>query len=285
MTKRGSEAEQEGFASDGKYRNKKRVLVLSSRGITARYRHLVEDLRKLLPHQKKDSKFDAKGDLSAINEIADVKSCNFCLYFEARKRQDLYMWVSKQPTGPSVKFHVSNVHTMDELKLTGNCMLGSRPLLSFDAAFDVRPETKLMKELLSEIFSTPRGHPKSKPFVDRIMSFFFLDGKIWIRNYQITDASDEGRLEKRAERQNEELTTLTEIGPRFVLTPIRVFGSAFGGRTIYSNSAFVSPNAIRSESNKRHGERYSERVQAKQDLKRRKLDHALPRDELQDVFK
>ncbi len=24
------------------------------------------------------------------------------------------------------------VHTMDELKLTGNCLLGSRPLLSFD---------------------------------------------------------------------------------------------------------------------------------------------------------
>jgi len=25
------------------------------------------------------------------------------------------------------------VHTMDELKLSGNCLLGSRPLLSFDA--------------------------------------------------------------------------------------------------------------------------------------------------------
>ena len=27
---------------------------------------------------------------------------------------------------------MSTVHTMDELKLTGNCLLGSRPLLSFD---------------------------------------------------------------------------------------------------------------------------------------------------------
>ena len=25
------------------------------------------------------------------------------------------------------------VHTMDELKLTGNCLLGARPLLSFDS--------------------------------------------------------------------------------------------------------------------------------------------------------
>ena len=32
-----------------------------------------------------------------------------------------------------------NVHTMDELKLTGNSMLGSRPLLNFDAKFDQTP--------------------------------------------------------------------------------------------------------------------------------------------------
>lgn len=38
-----------------------------------------------------------------------------------------------------VRFHVLNVHTMDELKLTGNSMLGSRPLLNFDAKFDQTP--------------------------------------------------------------------------------------------------------------------------------------------------
>ena len=32
------------------YTNKQRVLILSSRGITARYRHLMEDLKKLIPH-------------------------------------------------------------------------------------------------------------------------------------------------------------------------------------------------------------------------------------------
>lgn len=37
------------------------------------------------------------------------------------------------------RFHVLNVHTMDELKLTGNSMLGSRPLLNFDAKFNQTP--------------------------------------------------------------------------------------------------------------------------------------------------
>ena len=30
-------------------------------------------------------------------------------------------------------------------------------------------------------------------------------------------------------------TSLTEIGPRFVLTPIRIFEGAFGGPTVFSN--------------------------------------------------
>lgn len=41
------------FVSDGTYRNKQRVLLFSSRGITSRFRHLMADLRQLIPHHKK----------------------------------------------------------------------------------------------------------------------------------------------------------------------------------------------------------------------------------------
>lgn len=44
------------FKSDGAYRNKQRVLIFSSRGVTSRSRHLIEDMRKLIPHHKKDVK-------------------------------------------------------------------------------------------------------------------------------------------------------------------------------------------------------------------------------------
>lgn len=272
------------FVSDGRYRNKQRILLVASRGITARHRHLLEDVRKLLPHHKKDGKFDAKHKLNALNEICDVKSCNGCVYLEARKRADLYMWIARTPHGPSVKFHVSNIHTMDELKLTGNCMLGSRPLLSFDSAFDEAPHFRVMKAILSETFGTPRGHPKSKPFVDRVMSFFAADGKIWVRNYQIVDESDEGKLDARAARRDQELTTLVEIGPRFVLTPIRIFQAAFGGATLYANDAFVSPNARRAELRRKDGEKYVARTTAKRDMQERREANVLPKDELSSVF-
>jgi ribosome biogenesis protein BRX1 len=166
--------------SDGRYRNKQRCLVLCSRGVTARYRHLLEDLRTLLPHHKKESKLDpgSEGAARAVNDIAEIRGCSSVLFLECRKRQDAYLWMGKQPSGPSVRFHVSNIHTMDELRLTGNCMKGSRPVLSFDESFGRLDHLKILKELFVDTFGTPRGHPKSKPFVDRVMAFYYADNKV-----------------------------------------------------------------------------------------------------------
>lgn len=168
--------------SDGKYRNKQRCLVLCLRGATARYRHLLEDLRTLLPHHKKESKLDPgkSGMAAAVNDIAEMRSCNTVVFMECRKRQDAYLWlgVVGKTRGPSAKFHLTNVHTMDELRLTGNCMKGSRPILTFDESFDRVGHLKLLKELFTDIFGTPRGHPKSKPFVDRVMAFYYADKKV-----------------------------------------------------------------------------------------------------------
>ncbi|KAL3914911.1 MAG: hypothetical protein SGILL_005890 [Bacillariaceae sp.] len=168
--------------SDGKYRNKQRCLVLCLRGATARYRHLLEDLRTLLPHHKKESKLDPgkSGMASAVNDISEMRGCNTVVFLECRKRQDAYLWVGNvgKTRGPSAKFHMTNVHTMDELRLTGNCMKGSRPILTFDESFGRLGHLKLLKELFTDVFGTPRGHPKSKPFVDRIMAFYYADKKV-----------------------------------------------------------------------------------------------------------
>lgn len=41
-------------------------------------------------------------------QVADLKGCSSVLFFEARKKQDCYLWISKAPAGPCVKFHVAN---------------------------------------------------------------------------------------------------------------------------------------------------------------------------------
>ncbi len=238
-------------SSGSMYKNKQRVLILASRGITARYRYLLEDLKKIIPHHKKDSKLDSKGDIMVVNEIAEMKSCNQVLYLECRKRRDLYMYLGGTPGGPSAKFQVTNIHTMDELKLTGNCMAGSRPLLNFDSKFDSSPHWQLMKGLFTNAFNTPRGHPKSKPFVDRVMSFFIMKNNIWVRNYQIVDTT-----EKTSGSGSSGAHHLVEIGPRFVLIPIRVFNDSLGGATLYQNPSYVTPNEERAAVKRGKGDEY-----------------------------
>ena len=145
--------------------------------------------------------------------------------------------------------------------MTGNCLMGSRPLLVFDKAFDSSPELQVAKEMFKGVFTVPRGHPKSKPFVNHIMSFFIVDGRIWIRNYQITERGhNEKEAEKFAKRGNEPV--LTEIGPRMVLEIIRIFDDSFTGKTLYENPDFITPTASRSLEKKKKSGSYAKRMKA-----------------------
>jgi ribosome biogenesis protein BRX1 len=65
-----------------------------------------------------------------------------------------------------------------------------------------------------------------------------------VRNYQILNKSERGEGKD---------TSLIEVGPRFVLVPIRIFNGSFGGATIYQNASFVSPNEERSTQKKFKG--------------------------------
>lgn len=60
-----------------KWTNKQRVLVFASRGISHRDRHLMQDLRTLMPHSKPESKMERKDDLFVINEVS-FKFINIC---------------------------------------------------------------------------------------------------------------------------------------------------------------------------------------------------------------
>ena len=100
-----------------------------------------------------DAKLDSKNQLHLLPELADLNNCNNTLYFEARRHEDLYLWAAKTPNGPSIKMHVQNIHTMDELKMTGNCLKGSRGLLSFDKAFDDSEWGRLTKEVFTHVSS------------------------------------------------------------------------------------------------------------------------------------
>jgi ribosome biogenesis protein BRX1 len=247
------------------WKNRQRVLLVCQRGIEGRFRHLMEDLVGLIPHSKKEQKVEKKQAKVQINELCYERSCNNFIYFESRshKDSDLYMWASKSPNGPSFKFSVQNIHTLDELKLSGNCLKYSRPMLSFDGSFDdkTRPHLQLAKEVLSHIFNTPKNHPKSKPFIDHVISFNLFDDRIWLRNYQILNQHEE---QFTAEDDIEKLV-LIEIGPRMCMNPIKAFEGPIGGEALWQNEKYIAPAKLR-------GKRYDSFVK-KRDHKEKQKEY------------
>lgn len=174
---------------------------------------------------------------------------------------------------------------MEELNFTGNCLKGSRPILSFDASFDTTPHLRLLKELLLHVFGVPKRSRKTKPFIDHVMGFTVVDNKIWIRCYQINESepskaksngSDASQISKDAPKllngmaSKQTNINLVEIGPRFVLTPIVVLQSSFGGPVIYENKEFVSPNQIRADLRRAKSGRYSKRADKDMELTAKK---------------
>ncbi|KAL6944707.1 Ribosome biogenesis protein brx1 [Hanseniaspora osmophila] len=277
--------------TEKKWMNKQRTLLISSRGVTYRHRHLISDLNSLLPHSRKEPKIDSKKKIGTLlPELSELYNCNNIMYFEARKHQDLYLWLSKPPNGPTIKFYLQNLHTLDELNFTGNCLKGSRPVLSFDAQFDDKPEFKLIKEMLLHNFGVPPQQKKSKPFIDHVMSFSIVDGKIWVRNYEIAhtasnkdkyEADDEITKKKtRTGEDTEEEISLVEIGPRFVMTPIVILEGCFNGPKIFENKQYVSPNVARSQMKQQLAKEAQLRSEAAVKRKLQKRENVLMADPL-----
>lgn len=231
-----------------------------------------------------------------LNSLAELHSCNVVFFLEARKRgQDLYLWLSRPPNGPTIKFSVTNLHTMGEMGtgFAGNCLKGGRGVVVFDKSFDEKgPEAVsqtgteyrgLIREMLRKVFCVPkRGVKGMKPFIDRIIGVFGVDGKIWIRVYEIReseagskgkeDQAEDKKAAKGAKASGPEVS-LVEIGPRFVLTPIVILEGSFGGPVIYENKEYVSPNQVRRDIRLEKASRYAQRrdVQADHEVKKSSL--------------
>ncbi len=219
--------------------NKTRTLIVASRGVSHQERHLVNDLINLIPNSKKECKIERDIAAEELNNICYMHSCKFCIYFEHRKRE-LVMWLFKSPGGPLAKFSVTNIHALNEIKLMGNCIKYSRPLLSFDKSFEEKEHLKLLKEMFIQTFNSPKGHPKTKPFYDHQICFYNIDNQIFLRVYQILNEIKE----KFTNADQEEKIQLLEIGPRFSLKLIRIFSDSLGGKTLYLNKNYIAPGIL-----------------------------------------
>lgn len=107
LTTTAKELEAELNKTTEKFINKQRTLIFACRGIGATHRHLMKDLRSLMPHSKEGQKYDERNELTEINTLCKMYDCRNCIYFE-NHRNDLYMYVLKSPKGPTLKFKVTH---------------------------------------------------------------------------------------------------------------------------------------------------------------------------------
>ena len=205
----------------------RRVLVLGTRGLKARHRHLLRDLQRLMPHGQPGSKLAPEDGLSTVCELCEASDCGAALLLDARDPRRLYMWSAGCPDGPSAMFRVLNVHTVSELKFEARRCAGVRNLLSFDRSFEASSDRRVLKALLTRAFAVPRSAVAVRPSgvhrVKHAIAFSWVDGRIFVRFYRINEPTHEGVG-----------MDVEEIGPRFVLQPVRIIASGFGGAVLAS---------------------------------------------------
>ena len=217
-------------------------MLLHTRGMIHQHAQVFENLRDLIPHAKREQAMNAK-DFVVLDQIAADRFCDTIGVFETRHKRvssECYFWIATCPSGPSINFYVRDAQSIENLRLIGNSLKGSRPILQFDPRFNDGGVMEIAKWSLQRLFSVPFEDPHSKPFVDRTMSFIIEEGFIIMRHYQIQWG------------ENGEETELAEIGPRVVLEPNYVLAGAFKGHKIWTNKEFVSPyKELKAERRKR----------------------------------
>lgn len=168
---------------------------------------------------------------------------------------------------------------MEELAFSGNCLKGSRPILSFDKSFDAEPHLQVIKELFLQTMGVPPMQKRSKPFIDHVLSFSVADGRIFMRVYQVQEtestkrdgegeeATEEAKKPKsrHVSKEKELDISLLEIGPRCVLQPIIIQEGSFGGALLYENKHFVSPNQVRSDLRRKTASKSNTRAEQNMD--------------------
>lgn len=86
-------------------------------------------------------------------------------------------------------------------------------------------------------------------------------------------------------RNDDKNMELMEIGPRFVLNPIRFFAGSFGGPTLYQNFDYVSPNDARRLLKLERAKKSQNRSGASEEATFRKQElKQLDKDEFADLY-
>ncbi|CAL6025003.1 Ribosome_biogenesis protein Brix [Hexamita inflata] len=253
-----------------------RVLSIYNKHILADHLALKRDYEKLCPHTKLEFKFDESEPLSHLQVLAHKRGCDTIIYWETRRRKDLFLYLSVMPSGPTMKFHVMNIKTSKSMRFEGNFAQRTRPLLNFSAEFDSTPEMSIAKELLKRTFSTPNMHFKMAPFLDHLFQFAVLKENMQFEFHAYGfDFND---------KVKENDVNVKEAGPYFIMTPVSIQAGCFAGEIIWENEKYLNSKQMRAASREKNEATKRHMKKLKKWEKGRTEREEGVRDEINDLF-
>ncbi|KAI5192036.1 ribosome biogenesis protein BRX1 [Nematocida minor] len=182
----------------------RKTLMLLSLKSPLTCRLLLNDLTSLLPENiLRDSKLKERFTLSEISDMADLRDADNVLVIETRKKSPApIMWlVSKDITETGedkfdvMKFILTGVYTMSELKFTGNPLSNTQMMTVFTHDFDNSTGLRRARTILTKMFNTTKKSDSAPQgttdYTDKIASFFILDNQIIARFYHIQKKTKE----------------------------------------------------------------------------------------------
>ncbi|KAI5188457.1 ribosome biogenesis protein BRX1 [Nematocida sp. AWRm77] len=194
------------------------TLVLLSVKAPMACRLLIKDLEALIPDNvTKDSKIKENFSLSEISELAEINDCDNVFLIETRRKSPApILWTvtriaeegTQKEVWDVVKFVLTGVYTMKELKFLGNPLTDTQMTTLFSGEFEKSKGLRRIKRMLNNIFNTTQAAGKesaeAKNSADKIASFFLVEKQIFVRFYHISKKTTETeRIE--AERKRREL--------------------------------------------------------------------------------
>lgn len=244
-----------------------KTILIGNRNMSFNTRKLLQELNILLPHSKKESKYEGqRKEMSGLIEICELSNSEYCAYFH-EGRDSIYLNLASVK-GPSAKYELASVYRADEQGFDGNSSKSTRPLLMFSPYFFNSSEGHIHRSLLSRIFGAPLNHRKVRPYFDRIFYFFYTKNGIVFRNYEIQ--SD---------------FTTKEIGPRFILIPKLIQEGPFIGKVLWKSPiSEVTPSQLKNMKKAAFGSKIKVRTARSSVLEEKKSNSVIRKPEYEDII-
>ena len=177
--------------------------------IPKRFKEFLNNLVSLKPHikiiyrSKKEHYWDISEIVGYLKSIILIASYN-------NKKNTMEIILKQAIKSLGIRLNLLNITSYSSGIFLGNLNKFSRSLIFFQTIFEERPELKVFKILISSFLNPNTTDLNILPSYDHLIAFFFVNSKILLRIYQI---SNKNNLKKGFKKDQ---FHLVEIGPRFV---------------------------------------------------------------------